>query len=461
MYKFIIPNTKEYKGKVVLPLRVRWRHNSKKLEFNTDLRVERKLWDSKREKPLAKAGASVLSAFNELELKAESIWIRLETGSIQLSEVKNLWASGNLNVKSVDDFLDNYLKHLKPSTFRSRKNAIQSYKKHFYGESKKPLLISDITPYNCKLVADNMKAKSLSQETINTCIKGVKATYNDMHRKGVEGIKENLKLDRGIIRKVRPSIPEIIKDREYLLGVNKIRTVNDWEAFAIGFLMLGLRGLDLIDLIKVTDKNFIGVDKNRDLSNVFWDCYNKQSGCELFLKITRSKVPDGQPMRINLTLDNGIFILPIFQLLAISLREKGNSIDAFLNDRHLSNLSLKFNFEDYRALSMSYGKKHKKLTGYPFKTIRKTFRTLASVYCNVSTEIGNALLGQENLNISSSYLYIDSLQTEIDKVHNEVLSKFGFEDLFYSLIKKAKDVGIDKDELILHQYPMLNNYASD
>lgn len=64
---------------------------------------------------------------------------------------------------------------------------------------------------------------------------------------------------------------------------------------------------------------------------------------------------------------------------------------------------------------LSQGKAFSKLTGKPFKYSRKTFRTKASAVANVSTEIGNSLLGQENANISANYLrWRSSLATLIE-----------------------------------------------
>ena len=77
--------------------------------------------------------------------------------------------------------------------------------------------------------------------------------------------------------------------------------------------------------------------------------------------------------------------------------------------------------------------------------IRDSFRTLASVYCNVSTEIGNALLGQENQNISVNYLDMGQLKDHIDSVHQQVLREYKMNDIAIGLINKGRELWVRED----------------
>ena len=159
------------------------------------------------------------------------------------------------------------------------------------------------------------------------------------------------------------------------------------------------------------------------------------------LTLTRSKVPDGSPMAINLSLSGEYTVL--LHLLKLSLestRPQLQTKDSFA----LTSLHEDFNFTKYRTLTQAQGKAFKKLTGSPYKVIRKSFRTLASVYCNVSTEIGNALLGQENQNISVNYLEMGQLKDHIDSVHQEILRQYKMNDIALRLISRAKTLMVDK-----------------
>lgn len=451
MYRFIIPTTKEYQDKAVVPLRIRFRHLSQKVEFNTGLRIEKAFWDDKRRMLKPKADRQAKNELLILEEKAETVWIKVQTGAISFNEIKATWQSGTLKIRTVDEFLNTCLSHLKTSTLTSRKNAIRSYKKHLFGDSKKELLPSHITPNNCKVVQANIIKKGLSQETVNSCLRGVKATYNDMYLQGVEGVSERLKLERGSIKKTRPQIPQIIRTNDFFRAIDNINTIHDWQAVAIGFLMFGLRGLDLIDLLKINHSSFTGLDYNRPLSDYpYQSTHFNHEDCSIAISLRRSKVPSGSKMNISVGDVYSSLNIPVFILLRLSIATSKNEI-ASIDDSSLTKLADNFNFHKYRSISQSYGKKFKKLAGFPYKHIRKTFRTLATVHCDVSTEIGNALLGQENPNISASYLSMDELILQVNQVHETVLKKFHFDLVFEQLIAKGNQLEImesDKDGLI-------------
>ena len=113
----------------------------------------------------------------------------------------------------------------------------------------------------------------------------------------------------------------------------------------------------------------------------------------------------------------------------------------------LTILSNEFDFKAYRTLTHSHSKAFKRLTGSPYKVIRKSFRTLASVYCNVSTEIGNALLGQENQNISANYLEMGQLKEHIDSVHQQILRQYQLNDIAIKLIEKGQQLWLKEDKV--------------
>lgn len=451
MYRLIIPNTKEYEGNPIIPLRIRWRYNNEKVEFNTGLRIVRANWDDKRRTLKPKSDRQVKNELLAIEEKAEAIWIKLQTGAITFHEIKSVWHSGALKIRTVDEFLNTCLSHLKVSTLTSRRNAIRSFKKHLFGTSGRDLLPSDITSMNCKIVQANIIKKGLSQNTVNSCLRGVRATYNDMVQQGVEGVSGRLILERGLIKKSSTSIPQIIRTHDYLEAIHKIRTQHDWEALAIGFLMFTLRGLDLIDLLKLNHSNFQGVEYSRPLDSYSYQLTHfGNEDCDLCLSVKRSKVPSSNPMNIFVGGYESSTAIPIFILLRLSLSQSKKEI-ASRDDSSLTSLSHKFDYSKYRVLSQSYGKKHKKLTGFPLKHLRKTFRTLATVHCNVSTEIGNALLGQENPNISASYLSLSDLNQTVNQIHQTILEKFHINLIFEQLIGKANQLGLtklDSDELL-------------
>lgn len=286
-----------------------------------------------------------------------------------------------------------------------------------------------------------MRNTKLSQATINTCLKGIRATYNDMYKYGVDGVKEELKIERGLIKKSRPKIPTILRTEDYLSGVDKVKTQLEWEAMAIGILSFALRGLDLVDLFKINSNN---IESTRKYDNYF-DIYFTAESENLdpaWLTLIRSKVPDGSPMAINLSLGGEYTsLLYLLKESFESTRPHLKTSDPFA----LTSLAKDFDFDKYRTLTQSQSKAFKKLTGSPYKVIRKSFRTLASVYCNVSTEIGNALLGQENQNISANYLEMGQLKEHIDSVHQEILSQYKMNDIALKLIEKGRQMWLKED----------------
>ena len=103
----------------------------------------------------------------------------------------------------------------------------------------------------------------------------------------------------------------------------------------------------------------------------------------------------------------------------------------------LSSIATDYDFDTYRRFTQSRSKAFSKLTGKPFKYSRKTFRTKASVVANVSTEIGNALLGQENANISANYLSMEELSDQVNKAHSAVIEDFNVDGLYFQLLRKT------------------------
>jgi hypothetical protein len=286
-----------------------------------------------------------------------------------------------------------------------------------------------------------MRKANLSQATINTCLKGIRATYNDMHKYGVDGVKNELKIERGLIKKSRPKIPTILRTEDYLNGIDNIKSQLDWEAMAIGVLSFALRGLDLVDLFKISSSNIESVKKYKDYFDIYITTETENED-PAWLTLTRSKVPDGSPMAINLSLGGEYTaLLHLLKKSLESTRPHLATADAFA----LTSLYNDFEFGRYRALTQAQGKAFKKLTGSPYKVIRKSFRTLASVYCNVSTEIGNALLGQENQNISVNYLEMSQLKEHIDAVHQEILDKYQMNNIAIGLINKGREIWVRED----------------
>ena len=103
----------------------------------------------------------------------------------------------------------------------------------------------------------------------------------------------------------------------------------------------------------------------------------------------------------------------------------------------LSSIATDYDFDTYRRFTQSRSKAFSKLTGKPFKYSRKTFRTKASAVANVSTEIGNALLGQENANISANYLSMEELSDQVNKAHSAVIEDFNVDGLYFQLLRKT------------------------
>ena len=78
MFKFLVPTTKEYQNRDVLPIRLRWLYQNYKKEFKTDLFIKRQDWDFKREVPKASCDPQVRKQFFEYEEKANDIWYELK-----------------------------------------------------------------------------------------------------------------------------------------------------------------------------------------------------------------------------------------------------------------------------------------------------------------------------------------------------------------------------------------------
>ena len=116
MFKLLVPTTKEYANKDVLPIRIRWRLGKEKTEYKTDILIKRKDWDFKREVPKASCDPDVRMQFFNYEEKANDIWYELKKGTFPFHRIQEQWNSGSVKVSSVDSFIEVHLKRLKTST---------------------------------------------------------------------------------------------------------------------------------------------------------------------------------------------------------------------------------------------------------------------------------------------------------------------------------------------------------
>ena len=131
------------------------------------------------------------------------------------------------------------------------------------------------------------------------------------------------------------------------------------------------------------------------------------------LIISRSKVPGSAAMHISLS--SGHAVYGLLELLKESIEISSPTLmssDPFA----LSTIATDYDFDTYR---------------------RFTLRTKASAVGNVSTKIGNALLGQENANISANYLSMEELSGHVNRAHSEVLEDFNVDELYFQLLKKT------------------------
>jgi len=139
---------------------------------------------------------------------------------------------------------------------------------------------------------------------------------------------------------------------------------------------------------------------------------------------------------LHISLSSGHAVYGLLELLKESIEVSSPTLissDPFA----LSSIATDYDFDTYRRFTQSRSKAFSKLTGKPFKYSRKTFRTKASAVANVSTEIGNALLGQENANISANYLSMEELSGHVNRAHSEVLEDFNVDELYFQLLKKT------------------------
>lgn len=434
MYKWVLPNTKEYKGKDILPLRIRWLWKHKKVEFGSGIKVRRTDWDFKRQILKRTASDSLRKEFDLLEQKAHDLWNQLELGMMEWDEVKSKWFSNTQgSVSSLDEVLDQ-LNWMKPYTFNSRRNAIRAYKKYLTGDTSSPLLLSQLRPIEMRRVHSAMLTANLSQETINTCFKGIRATINNMAEMGFSNTPKDFKIPKGIIKKNRDIFISTLKEGDWINGINSVSTIGQVEFMAFALLSLALRALDITDLLSLSTKNLYNLNDKRVRVNIDeFRLFSFTSEESYYFKLRRSKVPNGIEMRI---LIHG-FTLPLIELLKMCIsvtQPDWGSKDAV-------SLYKALDFPNQERLRRRYADGFKKLSGNTFKNIRKTYRTAAQTELGVSSELGNLLLGQANPNISARYLNTDDMQPDVDDAHSKLLEHFKFNPLCYKLFKKAESIG--------------------
>ena len=90
-----------------------------------------------------------------------------------------------------------------------------------------------------------------------------------------------------------------------------------------------------------------------------------------------------------------------------------------------------------------YQKRIKKLLGKPFKTARKTFESYA-LKLAISQDIRYKLLGHANPTIKAHYQdwEWDELKQQVDEAHELVLKEYRVEDIYKSIYRRGKELGL-------------------
>ena len=140
MFKLIVPTHKQYDNNKVLPIRIRWRYKGVKKEINSGLFVSRADWDFKRQTYKTKADSNLKRQVIEIEEKAGAISESLKLGKADIRQIKELWNSGSLSIKSVDEFIQIHLSRLKDSTKTARINSSSKRSQRAHVQTERTLM---------------------------------------------------------------------------------------------------------------------------------------------------------------------------------------------------------------------------------------------------------------------------------------------------------------------------------
>ena len=389
-------------------------------------------------------------ALRELRNKGEEAEQQFMVGKLNnMSEVV-AFLNGRQNAESVDSFLHTILKpDISVANYDDNRHCLSGFKKLM--GIKGDLMFNEVTnqlyarfhSIGKKEIEQGNKSpktiKKYGQSVLYICRQ---AFYYEQRKERIDIYSKYLKF------------PKVDKEpvyhtwQEIEFAIKNTYTLEQWQSCALWLLMFGLRGINNVDIVNISDKLLKEIKEVRGKEKLV-SVENKDFNRELYLDYKRSKT--GVPM-----------IISVFPPILTLIKYLKNTVVKTHIDKRCKNRGIIKGLEDrlniFEYDSRNQKKFHRQLwkqrqnkfsvlstDSIEFKNARSTFFQVAqSIYSTLDTKI---LVGHKMTDVTEAYASVRQADVirKMNRQHIEVLKKYNYEKLVKTLVKQLyKLVGEDK-----------------
>ena len=316
------------------------------------------------------------------------------------------------------------------ATLRAYKGALGSFKRYTEFKNKEVPWVA--FNYNTLDAFRIEYTKKWRKSSSNSVLKNLRAVLSNAQKRGY--VSKDLEISNDLNFDLPPKKINTATTEEIIAGIEKCKTIRDYQAVALWVLMFATRGMYLADVVKFKEMN---VEDAEEFLTWMGD---------LVLRHRRSKTENtsNADMLINISgWVKSFLILPLKKSFVYTHYQDDPSIIGDPNDR-LSIFGYKpnANYSKHVSFWRYYQKKIKSLTGYTFKEARKTFNTQAKAL-KVTQDIRKILLGQKGDPLLSGHYDNDDIpviKKQVDEAHEATLEAFDLDKIMDALYTKLKDI---------------------
>ena len=242
--------------------------------------------------------------------------------------------------------------------------------------------------------------------------------------------------------------PEYHSPEEIDYAIQNVQTIEQWQSVALWLLMFGLRGINDVDIVRISDKRLREIKTIRGKEQLV-SVENKDFMRDLYLDYSRSKT--GVPM-----------IIRIFPPVLSVIKYLKNSVVFTHIDKRVANRGIIRGLEDrlniFEYDKSKYNSFHRQLwktrqnkftslseDGIKFKNARSTFYQQAQGIEDIMEADVKMLVGHKIEVSTDSYASVKrpAVVRKMNEQHRQVLESYNYQYLVNQLIKKLSKLCIN------------------
>ncbi|WP_019671197.1 phage integrase SAM-like domain-containing protein [Eudoraea adriatica] len=419
-------------------------------KLSTPLKIEKRFWDDKKErvKNTYKNSRILNKELDELNAKIRIALDKYSAKQFTRQQVVS-YVSGKTDFDTVDGYIETVIKNSREKpTYIDYRTTINSLKKHTGYSKDRPLLFHEV---NFNLLS-NFKLKSkengMSATAYNSYLTKIRTVMNDAYDKGY--IFDKFTFDRRLKRAVKPKIIKTASPDQIFKGIEKVKSIYDFQAIGFWILMFGLRGMYPADVVDISISHLFPKENQDIMDEENQDIMDDVT----YILHTRSKTSESANVDLVIRVDEILWYLINTlkkSIVYTHLPKKPQIIP------HIEDILKIFDYNPSKEYTLHqntwdvYKKKVKRLTGLSYNKARKTFDTIA-MELSVPETVRRVLLGHADPSMLAHYGNTQSerFQEQVEEAHKSVLKDFKVKEMVEKLLFKLD--GLDMPYWILEEW---------